>query len=224
MLRNLTLAAMCEADLAFLSPHLTSCRVERGEVLTAQGADVEAVFFPTTAHLANTVTFSDGRWAETFIMGVEGVSALAPFLAGSPCAWAVEVKVSGEAYRVPAAVLSRRVDESPTLRRQLLRLTNDYQSQAAFGVGCAALHGVAPRLARFILAIADRNETDQIALTQQDMAELLGSQRTTVNSAAQELKTAQAIRYSRGRIRIVDRALLARMSCECYELQKSVLS
>lgn len=83
MLRNHTIAGMRDADFAALVPWLTERRVDRGEILVEQGAMVDTVHFPTTAYLANTVTFS--RSAETFIMGVEGVSALPPFLAEAPC-------------------------------------------------------------------------------------------------------------------------------------------
>ena len=223
MLRNLTLAAMQDADLVALLPFLTERRVNRGETLVEQGAEIDTIYFPTTAYLANTVTFSDGRSAETFVMGVEGVSSLAPFLAEAPCGWAVEVKASGAVYCAPAAPLRRQVAASPDLRRDLLRLSNDYQSQASFGVACAALHSATARLARSILIYADRGSSDELRLTQEDLATLLGVQRTTVNAAAMELKRAGALRYSRGLIRIIDRPALERAACECYGLHRSML-
>lgn len=223
MLRNHTIAGMRDSDLAALIPWLTERRVDRGEVLIEQGAMVETVHFPTTAYLANTVTFSDGRSAETFIMGVEGVSALPPFLADAPCGWAVEVKASGSVYSVPARVLRAQVDLSPDLRRDLLRLCNDYHAQAALGVACAGLHDAPSRLARFLLVHADRAASNELRLTQEDLATLLGVQRTTVNAAAMELKAAGAIRYSRGVIRITDLPVLKRAACECYDLHRSLL-
>jgi CRP-like cAMP-binding protein len=201
MFRNHTLAALQGADLAELRPHLHERLVERGEVLTAQGAEVERIFFPTTAYLANMVTFSDGRSAETFVMGAEGVSGLAAFLARQPCAWSVEVKAPGAVYQLPAGIFRARVEQSQPLRDHLLRLTYDYQAQAAFGVGCGSLHDLTSRLARFILTGCDRLGGDTLRLTQQDIAGLLGAQRTTTNSAANQLKAARAIRYSRGVIR-----------------------
>ena len=219
MLRNLTLAALHESDLAALRPHLVHREFERGELLTAQGADVDQVYFPTTAYISNSVTFSDGRSAQIFVMGVEGVSGLAAFLADEPCAWNVEVRSAGEAYQLPAAVLRRRAQASPGLRVQLLRLAHDYQAQGAYSVGCAALHSTVSRLAHFILTSADRHHDDRLQLTQQDIADFLSIQRTTVNAAANELKDAGAIRYSRGVLRIIDRPELTRRTCECYRLQ-----
>lgn len=223
MFRNLTLAALRGPDFAALRPHLGERRVERGDVLVEQGARVEYVYFPTTALLANTVTFSDGRSAETFVMGVEGVSGLPAFLAEAPCAWAVEVKVGGAVWAVPARVLQKQVEASADLRRDLLRLSNDYQTQAAFGVACAALHNAPSRLARLLLLHADRACTEELRFTQEDLATLLGMQRTTVNAAALELKAGKAIRYSRGVIRIMDRPALEQAACECHDLHRLVM-
>ncbi|HYC68836.1 Crp/Fnr family transcriptional regulator [Brevundimonas sp.] len=209
-------------DISALLPHLSRLDVERGSLLTEQGEEVDQVYFPTTAYLSNAVLFRDGRSAQTFVMGVEGVSGLAASLAEEPSAWRVEVRASGEVYSLSAAVLRQQADASPRLRLQLLRLTHDYQAQAAFTVGCASLHPVGARLANFILTTADRRGDDQLDLTQQDLADFLGIQRTTINSAANELKVANAIKYSRGVIRIVDRDTLSRHACECYQLQKAL--
>lgn len=220
MLRNQTLAALNDGDMAALRPHLSQRHVRRGEVLTEQGGAVDRLYFPTSAYLANMVTFQDGRTAQTFIMGVEGVSGLAAFLAEEPCAWGVEVKVEGEVYQLPAAPLRRQLEASPQLRRQLLRRVYDYQAQAAFAVGCASLHSVTSRLALYLLASAGRLGTRELQLTQQDLAALLGVQRTTVTTAASELRAARAIRYSRGVIQIADKQALIHLACECYELNR----
>lgn len=216
MLRNHTLSAMDTADLAALLPHLAEDHVERGTLLTVQGGTVDQLYFPTTAFLAHTVSFEDGRSALTFIMGAEGVSGLAPFLAEEVSAWGVEVKSSGALFRLSAPVLRRQMEVSPTLRRQLLRLSYDYQAQTAYGVGCASLHSAGPRIASLILRSADRLGADELRLTQQDVAEFLGIQRTTVNAAAIQLKDSGAIHYSRGAIHIIDREALTREACECY--------
>lgn len=223
MFQNLTLAGLHQDDLDALTPHLSERRVARGDVLIAQGALVEQVHFPTTAYLANTVTFSDGRSAETFVMGVEGVSGLAPFLADAPCAWAVEVTTPGDVYEMSASILRGLNERSPRLRRQLLRLCNDYQAQASMGVACAALHNATARLARFLLVSMERTRADHLNLTQEDLGALLGVQRTTVNASAMELKAFGAVTYSRGKIRLKDRDALRRAACECYPLHKALM-
>lgn len=221
MLRNLTLSAMHPDDLAALLPDLSEHRVERGDVLNRQGEVVEHVYFPTTAYLANTLTFRDGRSAETFSMGLEGVSGLAPFMADTVCAWAVEVKISGLACRTSARALRSRTEVSPTLRQQLIRLLSEYQTQASVGVACAALHDSASRLARFMLVHTEERKTSELRLTQEDIAALLGLQRTTINAAAVELKHAGAINYRRGAIWITNADILKRHACECYALQQN---
>ena len=222
MLRNQTLSAMPPDVIGRIFPSLTQREASRGEVLIAQGDTVKTVAFPATASVRNVVTFSDGRSAETFVTGVEGVTGLIPFLADAPCAWSVEVKAAGALYELPASVLRHVFEDSPALRRQLLRLANDYQTQSSLGVACTAVHQATGRLADLLLINAERSLSDLVPLTQEDLASLLGVQRTTVNASAIELKSAGAIKYSRGRIHILDRDALVRNACECHALRGSL--
>lgn len=223
MLSNHTLAAMDGDDLAALLPHLREQTVERGQTLSAQGERVSEVYFPTTARLKNVVTFSDGRSAETFMIGKEGVSGLSPFLSDSRSGWAVEVGISGKAYHLPARVLRSRIDDSHTLRMQFNGLMNDYLTQASLGVACASLHSATSRLARFVLVTSERMEHADLHLTQQDLAIALALQRTTVSVSAAVLKSRKLIKYSRGVIRILNLSGLRDAACECYNLQQEVL-
>lgn len=222
MLRNHTLAALAPDDRPALYPHLAQRSVGRGEVLTSQGETVDDVYFPASAYLANIVTFRDGSSAEAFVMGCEGVSGLAAFLAELPCAWGVEVAAPGEVFQLPASALRRRVEESDDLRALLIRRAYDYQAQAALAVACAGAHTIPQRLARLILASTARLERAELRLTQEDLARLLGVQRTSVNAAALILKAAGAMTYSRGVIRVTDRAALTRQACECIDLEETL--
>ncbi len=219
MLRNLTLSAMASTDLACLLPDISERQVARGEVLIDQGTHVETVAFLASALVVNTVTFKDGRTAETFDMGIEGVTGLAPFLADAPCAWGVEVRGAGLVYEVSAAALRRRTDASPQLRHQFVTLSNDYQAQASLGVACSAFHNATARLASLLLFRAERSRDNRLRYTQEDLATRLGIQRTTVTASALSLKAAGAISYSRGHVTILDRSALARLACECHEMQ-----
>lgn len=185
-------------------------------MLVAQGGRVDYLYFPTTAFLANTVTFDEGHSVLPFVMGSEGVTSLAAFLAEEESLWAVEVRVGGGLYRLPASAVRERMDESRPLRRQLARLSHDYQAQAAYGLGCAVLHKVEKRLAGLLLTTSDRLGSDTLSFSQTDLAEFLGMQRTTINTGAQELKRVGAVHYSRGHIRIIDREALIQVACECY--------
>jgi len=129
---------MDQADLDCLLPDMSERHVARGNILIGQGSPVETVAFLASALVVNTVTFKDGRTAETFDMGTEGVTGLAAFLADAPCAWGVEVRSAGTVYEISAAALRRRSEASPALRRRLAVLSNDYQAQASLAVACTA--------------------------------------------------------------------------------------
>jgi CRP-like cAMP-binding protein len=222
MFANHTLATMAADDLAALIPHLTERTVNRGEVLNPQGEGIEIVYFPTTARLSNRVTFSDGRAAETFVMGIEGVTGLAPFMADGVSGWSVEVGITGNSWRIPAGALRQQLDVSPSLRRQFNGLVSDYQTQSAHGAACAALHHTRGRLARFLLITSQRAGSRHIAMTQSDLSFALGCQRTTIHAEADALRTLGAIRYMRGKIEILDQARLEAEACECYAMQQEM--
>jgi len=218
--RNRVLASLDEIDRAALEPHLAAVTLTKGAVLTEQDQAVDCVYFPETADLANVMIFADGRAVETSTVGSEGVSGLAAFLAHAPCAWRITVQIGGSAWSLAADVFRKQVEASPALLKRALQLTHDYQSQAAQTAACNAIHEVTPRLARWLLLVQDRTNQVDMALTQSDIATLLGVQRTTINAAAAELKTAGAIDYRRGRVRIQDRSVLRRVTCECYDAQR----
>ena len=217
---NQVLASLNDQDLAALEPHLVRVDLAKGQVLTEQEHHIEAVYFPETADLANVMTFDGGRAVETSTVGSEGVSGLAAVMAQAPCAWRVLVQIEGTGWKLPADVFCKQIDTSPDLRVRVLRLTHDSQSQAAQSAACNAIHEVTPRLARWLLLVQDRTDQTDIALTQGDLATLLGVQRTTINAAAAELRTAGAIGYRRGKVEIKDRAVLRQMACSCYEAQR----
>lgn len=218
--QNQVLASLNADDRAALEPHLVRVDLEKGQVLTGQDQPVEAVYFPETADLANVMVFADGRAVETSTVGPEGVSGLAAFMAEAPCTWRIVVQIGGSGWKLAADVFRRQVEASPELLSRALQLTHDYQSQAAQSAACNAIHEVTPRLARWLLLVQDRTNQTDIALTQGDLATLLGVQRTTINAAAAELRTAGAIGYRRGKVHIKDRSVLRNLTCSCYDAQR----
>ena len=208
------------ADLEALFPHLRRTEVVAGQTLIVQDAEVAEVHFPADAQLANLVRFADGRAIETAVVGREGLSGLAPFMAGVPCGWEVAVRTPGTVHVCPARVLSERFRASEPLLNQLLRLSYVYQMQAVQHAACNAVHTALPRVARWLLTASDLTPGEDIRFTQEELAGLLGAQRTTVNDAANQLKDRGAIRYSRGVVRVLDRPLLERLACECYAMER----
>jgi len=208
-------------DATALGPHLRRMEVEAGRVLIVQDAPVDEVHFPADAQLANLERFPDGRAVQTAVVGREGLSGLAPFMAGLPCAWEVSVRSPGTLYVMPARVLTERFQVSPPLLRKLLTLSYVYQMQAAQHAACNAVHGGLARVARWLLVAADLTPGERLNLTQEELAGLLGVQRTTINEAANQLKAAGAIRYARGVVRILDRGALERLACDCYAMERA---
>jgi CRP-like cAMP-binding protein len=141
-------------------------------------------------------------------------------MAGVPCGWEVAARVPGTAYVLPARVLTERFRVSEPLLNQLLRLSYIYQMQAVQHAACNAVHKALPRVARWLLTASDLTPGEPIRFTQEELAGMLGAQRTTINEAANQLKDRGAINYSRGVVRILDRALLERLACECYRMER----
>lgn len=209
------------ADLEALRPHLRPMAVAVGQTLIEQDGEIAEVHFPADAQLANLERFADGTGIETAVVGREGLSGLAPFMAEEPCGWEVAARMAGTVHVMPAAVLRARMRDSRPLMDRLLKLSSIYQMQAVQHAACNATHKVLPRVARWLLTASDLTPGEDIRFTQEELAGLLGAQRTTVNDAAHQLKERKAIRYARGTIRVLDRGALEAAACECYAMERA---
>lgn len=218
---NRFLDALEPADEAALRPHLRRAEVEAGRPLIAQDGPIPELHLPVDAQLVNLVRFSDGSAIETTVVGREGMSGLAPFMACQPSGWEVSVRLPGALFTIPAEAVRARQTISPPLLQSLLALSFVYQMQAVQHAACNATHKALPRMARWLLTAADMASGEPLQLTQEELAGLLGAQRTTVSEAAGQLKAAGAIRYSRGTVRILDRPVLVALACECYAMERA---
>ena len=203
-------------DAALVGPRLRRVDLQRDAVLIEQGAEVRDVYLPAGAELDNVVRLEDGTGVLTASVGREGMAGLAAFMAEAPCMWQVVVRVPGPAYVASAARLRAILNATPTLHRRMMDLTHFYQVQSAQNVACEARHRVIERLARWLLMSIDNTGQMSLRVTQEELGQIVGAQRTTVVEAAGHLREVGAIRYLRARIHIIDRALLERQSCECY--------
>lgn len=217
---NRILMAMSQADRAALEPHLRRETFDKGRVLIDQGGAVDRVHFPISAVLANALVLEDGSAVETAAIGSDGITGLAAFLAEAPLAWQVTVQSAGEAWTLPADVLRQQVRASPALANLFMRVTYDAQCQGAQTAACNAEHGARQRLAKWLLLLSDRAQASIVTLTQQEIAILLETERTTINAAVQSLRERGAILISRGRLEIYDRQQLEHEACECYRAQQ----
>ena len=203
-------------DFEALQPLMRRVSIAAGQIVIEQGGEVVDIHFPIDAQFTNQTRFSDGSGIETAVVGCEGVTGLAPFMAAMPCAWEVMARTSGEAWVANASRVRQLSVERPTLMMALLTLTDFYQAQAAQTAACNAVHQTLPRVARWLLVAHDFATGDRVFFTQEELARLLGAQRTTINEAAHQLKVRKLITYARGVVRILDRAGLEEVACECH--------
>lgn len=217
---NLFLARLQPEELMLLRPLLRRVTVAVDQIVVDQGAPVQDVHFPIDAQFANLIRFPDGGAIETAVVGNEGVTGLAPFMADRGCAWEIVCRAGGDAYVASAPALRAVVSERPRLLARLLALTDLYQAQAAQAAACNALHSAPDRIAKWILTADDLSPNRTLIFSQEELARLIGARRATVSEAASELKRRGLIAYSRGVMRITDRTGLEAATCACYRMLK----
>lgn len=215
---NRFLSTLEPGEAAALRPLLRRTVVTADQTVVEQGAPVIDVHFPINAQFANLIRYPDGRAIETAVVGHEGLTGLAPFMADRPCAWEIVCRASGSAWVASAPALRALSLERPRLMQRLLLLTDLYQTQAALTAACIALHPVEARMARWILTASDLSPHDTLIFRQEEMGLLIGARRTTVSEAASRLRRRKRIAYGRGVIRITDRAALEAEACDCYRM------
>jgi CRP-like cAMP-binding protein len=216
-LDNKLLASLPRGDFDRLLPHLSTLPLQQGVVLMEAGDEVDHIYFPHSGMLSLLAVLRDGKAIETATVGREGVvGAMAGLgLYKSLVRGVVQMpmactKIAATHFRTVAAA-------SDSVRNLAIRYNEVLLSQARVTAACNALHSIEARFCRWLLQCADRAASDTIPLTQEFLAEMLGVRRTSVTEVASKVQSAGAITYSRGVIKIVDRAALTRMSCECYE-------
>lgn len=217
---NRFIAALDPEEARALRALLRRVTVTAEQIMVDQGAPVTEVHFPIDCQFANLIRFPDGGAIETAVIGDEGVTGLAPFMADRGCAWEIVCRAGGDAYVVSAAALRALAAARPRLMTRLLALTDLYQAQAAQTAACNAAHAVPDRIARWILTASDLSPRETLFFRQEELARLIGARRSTVSEAASQLRRRKVIAYSRGVIRIVDRPGLEAAACDCYRMLK----
>ena len=210
--------------IAALPPDLSRMVLERaervalppGKVISDPEQHVDTVYFPITAVLSVLSIMMDGSGVETGVIGHEGMAPLAAFHGVDSASEQVMVQVPGDAWRMSRADFDDLVARSPELRGALHRFSQALFSFAAQTSGCNRKHSVVQRCARWLLVTHDRVPGDEFFLTHLFLAQMLGVRRSSVTIAAEALRAAGAITYSRGKVRIVDRDTLLTRSCNCY--------
>ncbi len=217
------LRALPEAVRARLRPALEPVALALGDVVYEPGERPDHVYFPTECVVSLVYTMEDGRTAEMGLVGNEGVVGIALFMGGETTPNQAVVQVAGGALRMKAAVLRAEFRRGGPVQIALLRYTQALITQISQTAVCNRLHPVEQRLCRWLLLTRDRVSTDELLMTQEFIAHMLGVRREGVAEAAHHLQEAGLIRYARGHITVLDRKGLEAAVCECYGVVKTEL-
>ena len=213
---NRLLAELPEDAFAVLEPDLQQLTLLQGVVCYGTGDPIDQVYFPHTGMISQLITTGDGDMVETSSIGREGAVGLQCGLGPRLSFTRTMVQIPGKFSAISAARFENAVSHSAALRDLIIRYTETMWAEAQQNAACNAVHDGASRLCRWLLQCADRTGSEQLLLTQEFLAEMLGVRRTTVTLLAQELQKRGVVRYSRGRITILDRPALEACACECY--------
>lgn len=213
---NQLLASLPPEVAAILETRIEAVDLEAGTMLYESGAVLRHVHFPVTAVVSLVSPLQDGSCAEVAVVGREGVVGVCAFMGGGKALSGAVVQCPGRAWRMSARNIADLARDVEPLRQQLLRYTQALFTHMAQTSACHRHHALAPQLCRWLLQHLDRQAGDDLRATHERIAGLLGVRREGVTAAAMQLQREGLIRYSRGRIRVLDRRGLERQSCECY--------
>ena len=215
-MKNRILKALPSREYRSISSQLKPVLLAKGAVLYETGERIREVYLPEDALVSYLSGTADGETIEVGIVGNEGMVGIAALL-GDVTAFRAVVQIPGHAFSLKRDLLRREFRRSDTLHRVLLHYTNALVVQIAQTAVCNKFHSVEERFCRWLLMADDRSASEQVPLTQEALARVLGSRRASVSVVASAFQKKGAIRYSRGIIHILDRKYLENASCECYE-------
>ena len=221
---NRILAALPAEQFARLQQHLSTVRLEKDEVVYITGDEIRYVYFPISGLMSLLSTTETGLTVEVAMVGNEGIIGLPVILKNKMIPYEVTVQTETEAYRIKAGDLLEEFDRCEALHELILRYLNVLIAEISQSALCHRFHTVEEALGRWLLMAQDRLHTDCLNLTQEIISHALGVPRTGVTMAAGALQRAGLIRYSRGKIAIVDRARLEAKSCECFRIIREELN
>jgi CRP-like cAMP-binding protein len=217
---NRLLGALSAEDFARISPRLEPISLSLGSVVYESGVQLGYVYFPTTAIVSLLYVMADGASAEIAVVGNDGVVGIALFMGGESTPSRAVVQSAGAAYRLRSEVLKQEFVRGGALQHLLLRYTQALITQMAQTAVCNRHHSIDQQLCRWLLMSLDRLQGDDLSMTQELIANMLGVRREGVTEAAGKLQAEGLIRYSRGHIAILNRAGLEHRCCECYGVVK----
>ncbi len=218
---NRLLATLSKKEYARLLPELKFTTLVFGDVLFNPGDKINHVYFPNDSIISLLSAVAERSTLEIGMVGNEGMAGLPIFMGVDVSRTRALVQGSGSAMRMTSTAMRREANHLGSLHRLLHRYTHSLLTQVSQSSACNRFHNVDERLARWLLMTEDRLGTEEFRLTQDFMSNMLGVRREGVNKAAGALQSEKLIRYSRGKISILDRAGLERAACACYAIVKA---
>ena len=222
--QNHLLAALPTAVFAPFAAQLELVPMLLGEILYEPGQQLQHAYFPTTAIVSLHYVTQSGASCETSGVGNEGVVGISLFMGGGTTPSSAVVQTAGHAYRLQRRVVKEQFDRVENVRELLLRYTQALIVQVAQTAACNRHHSIDQQLCRLLLLTIDRVPADELRMTQELIASLLGVRREGISDAAAKLQGAGLIRYRRGHISVLDRTGLEARSCECYGVVKTEMT
>jgi CRP-like cAMP-binding protein len=219
-LLNHLLAALPAEDFERLAPHLDGVPMPLGEALYEPGTQLRHAYFPTTSIVSLHYVTESGASAETAGVGNEGIVGVSLFMGGDTTPSSAVVQTAGYGFRLDRHMLKQEFDRAGALQRLLLRYTQALMTQMAQTAVCNRHHSLEQQLCRWLLLTLDRLPTQELTMTQELVAGMLGVRREGVTEAAGKLQRAGLISYRRGHISVLDRKGLEAQTCECYGVVK----
>jgi CRP-like cAMP-binding protein len=217
---NQLLDALPPADLARWAPLLEPVDMPLGQVLYESGITLSHVYFPVTAIVSLLYVMEDGASAEIAVVGREGLVGIALFMGGGSTPSRAVVQSAGKGLRLRADALTTEFNRAGPVMHLLLRYTQALITQMAQTAVCNRHHSLDQQLCRWLLLSLDRLNSQELVMTQELIANMLGVRREGVTEGALKLQKAGLIRYARGHISVLDRSGLEARTCECYSVVK----
>lgn len=214
--QNRILAALPAEDYGRLFAYLEFISMPLGQTIYEPGSSITHVYFPTTSTVAPLYSVENGSSVQLSIIGNEGLTGISSLLGGGSMPAGVVVQSEGSGYRVKVNALKKEFDSRGKLQHLILRFTQALMTQTAQNAVCNRHHNIEQQLCRYLLMSLDRLSGDELQMTHEQIAVMLGVRRESVTQAALKLQMIGAIQYSRGHITVVDREELENSVCECY--------
>ena len=218
MSSNRLLAALPENEYQRLEPYFNFVSLPVGEICYEALEEIDTVYFPDTALISLVSTLSDGFTTEVSLVGCTGMVGLPVILGSGYSQHRAIVQVPGNVIKISALILKQEFEKGGELQKLLLAHVEDRLNEVAQLSICNRHHNIEERMARWLLMVQDLIQSDKLPLTQEFIGQMLGVRRPGVTLTAGDFQRSGLIRYSRGKITILDREALENVACECYQL------